>query len=211
MSEPARPGWRNWYHCTVGTYAKWLPGDKRGWRERNHHEHVAGDYKHPPIDTPFAQARRAYAKEILRFAPHVFLPSQRQKIGTLLLESFTHQQIPVLALAVSATNVHALVQCPDQKPKHTMGMAKEHVTFGAARVIDPVNKTREKFWEKGSAAKPICDRAHAIRVFRYILAHKKEGAWVWNFRDQTPSDAPLARAAGGGGRGASSRGELRHA
>ena len=203
MAEPTRSAWRNWYHCSVGTYGKWLPGDKRGWHERNHHEHVPGDYRHPPVDTRLAQGRREYAKQLLRAEPHVFLTAAQPRIGTLLLESFAHQGVPVLALAVGPTNVHALVQCADGQPKRVMGGAKEHVTFGAARIIDPAAKTREKFWEKGCGAKPIRDRAHALRAFRYILAHAKKGQWVWCFRDAGPGCAERAHAPGGGGRGVS--------
>src|SRR5690349_5207107 len=38
----------HWFHCTTHTYGTWLRGDPRGWRSRNHREHVDGDYKHPP-------------------------------------------------------------------------------------------------------------------------------------------------------------------
>ena len=40
--------WNNWYHVNGNTYGTWLPGDPRGWRERGHKKHVAGDYKNPP-------------------------------------------------------------------------------------------------------------------------------------------------------------------
>src|SRR5213083_3044797 len=53
--------WDHWYHVTVHTYGQWLRGDPRGWRARNHREHVDGDYKHPPpkgkYDQLFAQSK----------------------------------------------------------------------------------------------------------------------------------------------------------
>jgi hypothetical protein len=63
--------WRSWYHCTVSTYGTWLPGDERGWRERDHHEHVEGDYKKPPKPSKFAKGMHEHAKKLLRFDPYL--------------------------------------------------------------------------------------------------------------------------------------------
>ena len=59
--------WRNWYHCMVGTYGQWLPGDRRGWCERDHHEHVPGNRSHPPARTPFNDGRLQCSKRILNW------------------------------------------------------------------------------------------------------------------------------------------------
>ena len=40
--------WQSWYHCNGTFKGNWLRGDERGWRSRNHREHVEGDYKNPP-------------------------------------------------------------------------------------------------------------------------------------------------------------------
>lgn len=39
---------RRWHHIILTTYGSWLPGDLRGFRTRDHREHVEGDYRPPP-------------------------------------------------------------------------------------------------------------------------------------------------------------------
>jgi hypothetical protein len=187
--------WRDWYHCVVGTYGKWLPGDPRGWRERNHHEHVPGDYHHRPQPTDFSRARLAYSKSIMNWSPYVIVPDDRRPIGELLLQAFHYHRVPVLVLAVSATNFHALLQIRDHAPKRTLGLAKRHVTFEFAPIIDPATNKRRQIWEGGGYGKPVRSRAHALEAFHYILGHRKAGAWVWCYRDdpeyaRTLSGAP---------------------
>jgi hypothetical protein len=53
-----------------------------------------------------------------------------------------------------------------------------------------------QLWAKRSKATPIKDRSHQENVFRYILNHAKEGAWVWHFRMDTPAQSPPAAAGG---------------
>ncbi len=176
--------WRRWYHCTVGTYGQWLPGDDRGYRERDHHMHVEGDYKNPPIPSNFATKRLESAKQLLKSDPYFIIPDDRPVIGKLILDSLRIQQIPIMALAVSAKNFHALIQCENGRPKMAMGNAKTHVTLRFAPIIDLKTKQRQKIWETDCGVKPIKDEIHAHRAFYYILDHaRKEGAWVWSYRD----------------------------
>jgi hypothetical protein len=176
--------WRHWYHCTVGTYGQWLPGDDRGYRERDHHMHVEGDYKNPPKPSNFAKKRLESAKRLMKGDPYFIAPAERPLIGRLILESLRIQRIPIRALAVSAKNFHALVQCVDDLPKPAMGKAKTHVTFRFAPIVDPIKNTRQRLWETDCGVTPIVDQAHAYRAFKYILDHwRKEGAWVWSYRD----------------------------
>ncbi|HVX84991.1 MAG TPA: hypothetical protein VH253_09255 [Phycisphaerae bacterium] len=188
MSQPA---WRHWYHCTVGTCGTWLPGDPRGWRERDHREHVDGDYKRPPQPSQFNEARHRYAKRLLRFEPYLIASNDRAKIGQLLLENFDHNAIPVLALAVATKNFHAFVQVCDGRVKRILGLAKRHVTFSFGAITDDGHR-RTRLWERDGGVKPIADRAHAICAFHYILDHVKDGAWVWSFRDALPTSAPIS-------------------
>jgi hypothetical protein len=37
-----------WWHVQIGTYCAWLPGDKRGFRNRDHRIDSTGDYRDPP-------------------------------------------------------------------------------------------------------------------------------------------------------------------
>jgi hypothetical protein len=195
----ARQPWRDWYHCTVGTYGQWLPGDERGWRERNHHEHVAGDYKRPPKATRFSQGRLEHSRKVMKWQSYFIDPQDRSIIGALLLDTFFRRKVPVLALAVCGKNFHALLQIPDHSPKRALGLAKRHVTFEFAPIIDVATNKRLQLWEAGGNGKPIRDRAHAVEAYQYILDHVKEGGWVWSYKNDPASARTLARAVADGG------------
>ncbi len=175
--------WRDWYHCTVSTYGTWLPGDPRGWRERDHHEHVEGDYKRPPMPSVFAKKRHEYAKKLMRHEPYAFDEKHRETIGRLLVERFTELRTPLLSLAVCEKNFHALIQCRDGEVKRMLGIVKRHVTFCFAPVIDGMNR-RRPIWEGEGGVKPIKNEAHARNAYQYILDHVEEGGWVWSYKDR---------------------------
>jgi hypothetical protein len=187
---PTQP-WRDWYHCMVGTYGQWLPGDPRGWHERHHHEHVPCGFARPPEPTPFAQARLDWSRRIMKWHPYLFLPQDRKTVGLLLLESFYLQQLPGLALAVGATHFHALLKIADHNPKRALGIAKRHVTFEFAPIIDRATNKRQQIWEGDAGVKPIRDREHAMTTLHYILHHAREGAWVASYRDHPQFARPL--------------------
>ena len=47
-----------WRHVTLNTKNSWLPGDERGFRNRDHRIHSTGDYKTPPPKQEHAGLRR---------------------------------------------------------------------------------------------------------------------------------------------------------
>jgi len=195
--------WQHWYHITIGTYGTWLPGDPRGWREKDHRLHVEGDYKKPPVRTDFATAKHANAKQLMKHAPYIIKTEDKAAIGDLVLKSLTHQQIPVSTVAVSTINIHLLVQCKRDNPKPVAGNVKRQITFAMASVIDPTTSARQPMFEIECGAKPIRDLAHGKRAHRYILDHaKKENAWVWSHRqDDVLSTGPRRIATGLSARG----------
>src|SRR4029077_15822875 len=91
--------------------------------------------------------------------------------------------VPILALAVTVNNFHALLQCHDLRPKRALGAAKTHVTFRFAPILDTATRQRRTIWEGEGGVRPIRNRVHGIVAFHYILDHVKQGAWVWSFRD----------------------------
>ena len=195
---PVEP-WRNWYHCIVGTYGQWLPGDERGWRERNHHEHVHGYYNPPAQPTRLSEARLANSRRIMNWHPYLIESADRSTIGGHLLESFKLQNIPILALAVCAKNFHALLQIAQQNPKRILGIAKRHVTIRFAPLINSSTNKRLQIWEGGGHGKAIRDRRHALEALQYILYHLHEGAWVWSYHDDPQYAIQSARAVEDGG------------
>ncbi|MGN6370953.1 MAG: hypothetical protein ACTHN5_22080 [Phycisphaerae bacterium] len=179
-------GWKDWYHCMVSTYGTWLPGDDRGWHERNHHEHVPGDYKNPPKPTKFSKGCWNHSRDIMRHDPFYIPPAHRELIGRWLLESFRHQQISIAAIAVAETNFHALLRYIGPNCKLVLGRAKAHATIQWGNLAENLGLDRRPIWGGGSLPKPIKNEKHGHETFQYILDHKKEGAWTWSHRPIPP-------------------------
>src|SRR5436190_1293558 len=109
--------WNDWYHCTLHTYGAWLRGDPRGWRSRNHREHVEGDYKHPPPRGIYdKQLQRS--KDLMKRDP-VEINHERiiRFVLACLLERLEEFQIPVAIGAFDGIHAHVLAQCVDHKPR----------------------------------------------------------------------------------------------
>jgi hypothetical protein len=57
-----------------------------------------------------------------------------------------------------------------------MGLAKKHAAFESK-----ARGWKGKLWAKRGKEVPVPDRAHQLNVYRYILDHEREGAWVWDW------------------------------
>src|SRR5687768_3104336 len=166
-----------WYHITVSTYGAWLPGDPRGFRTRHHREHVEGDYKNPPPAGKYrSQCERS--KRLLKQPPVIIPADLRSVVGASLRDKLTTFGAWVLCLSVGGQHVHLLAKMPPGPvPRRWVGLAKRQATFAL--------KDRGwvgKLWAIRGKVTPIRDRAHQENTFRYILAHAREGAWVWDFQ-----------------------------
>jgi acetylornithine deacetylase/succinyl-diaminopimelate desuccinylase family protein len=177
---------RKWFHLTTHTYAAWLYGDPRGFRTRHHREHIEGDYKTPPPPGKYAD-KYERSKESLKQEPVKLNAEFRAVVGAALRERLIGLGAEVIAVAMSATHAHILAKMPDSKEvqREWMGLAKKHAWFLA----------RDKGWEgqmwgKRGKGVPIKDYDHQINAFNYIARHKKEGAWVWTYRDPPPAPSP---------------------
>jgi hypothetical protein len=171
------PGWNGWYHVNGNTYATWLPGDPRGWRERKHKEHVNGDYRHPP-PTRSGDGLYRYTKESLKQPPVHLTFSQRAIAGQAMVEMLAIQQIEVLVLSLDAIHFHVLGRFPNSNVRPLVGRAKKHAYYEMH-----VQGFVGRLWGDGSNVVPIVDRKHQLNVFNYITAHQAKGAWLWTFRE----------------------------
>jgi hypothetical protein len=188
-------GWGHWYHVTFGTYGHWLPGDERGWCERNHRRHVPGTAARPPARNKWTDGLLKYSKKVMKRPAFLFEPADFEVIASHFFESLAIQKASVACLSVGNVHCHLLVRCEDDRPKHCAGDLKTHVYHRMFR-------GRATPWEKGSHEDPIADLAHGRRVFNYIMKHVEEGAWVWGFRDLGGWDVARAhkpQPRGGGG------------
>ena len=167
--------WNGWYHVMIGMYGTWLPGDARGWRERDHKKHVPGDYRDPP-PSGFGEALHTYSKGAMVHDVTRLIASQRRRVGERLVEKLCERGIQVLCVSVGAEHVHVLAKFPEaRRVKIEVGHAKRAAALSSGGV--------GKLWSKGCAVKPINSRAHQLKTFDYIGAHARKNNWIWTFRD----------------------------
>ncbi len=62
-----------------------------------------------------------------------------------------------------------------------MGLAKKNASFESK-----ARGWQGKLWAKRGKELRVRNRSHQLNVYRYILAHVSEGAWVWRW--VKPSD-----------------------
>lgn len=170
--SPDTPTFR-WYHVILTTYGAWLYGDSRGFRTRHHREHVEGDYKHPPPPGTY-DAIEKRSRDSLKQAPVVVEPDLRSVLGMALVDRLHSLGATVACLAVGGQHVHVLAKMPAGQARQWMGITKRHAWF-----VLREHGWHEKLWAKRGKSVPIRDRAHQVNVYRYILKHADEGAWVW--------------------------------
>lgn len=169
---------RHWFHCTTHTYAQWLLGDPRGFRTRHHRQHVEGDYKNPPPPGLYRSLLQR-SQELLTQPPVKLERDLRQLVALAMVEKLQEYTAQVLVLSVSSTHVHLLAKMPPAEiPRLWLGYAKREATFQLKEL-----GWTGKLWAKRSKILPIHDRRHQLNSLSYIVRHRDEGAWVWDFRE----------------------------
>lgn len=175
-----RPG-RRWRHLILSTYATWLPGDERGFRDHGHRVHSGGDYKNPPPPGEHAGLAR-YVRG--RAHDPAYLPRDAWAVaGAAIVRTLLDGEHLALALAVSTTHVHALAELPDDvgEVKKIAGWCKWAATR-AVRDAFPAEHAK-RLWAQGLTYKPVDTREHQLRVYPYILYRQGADAWTWSFRE----------------------------
>ena len=172
QGKPSDKNWK-WYHIVLTTYGAWLYGDSRGFRTRNHREHIEGDYKNPPLPGQYEHLERR-SRESLKQAPVVLPQSLREVVGRALRDRLVGLSALVVCVAVGGQHMHVLAKLPKGRSRAWMGVAKRHAWF----------ELREtgwsgKLWGKRGKAVTIRDREHQLNVYRYIIRHADQRAWVW--------------------------------
>lgn len=169
--------WNGWYHVDGHTYGTWMPGDARGWRERNHRRHVEGDYRNPPPPGT-GDVIHNRSEGLLKRPPVYLTPTQRKVGGQAMVEMLLHDGIELLALSLDAVHFHILARFRGWEIRARVGRAKKHAYF----LLRDRGHAGE-VWTKLTKVTPIHDRDHQINTFNYVCDHGKKGAWVWTFRD----------------------------
>lgn len=171
-----RNGTLIWRHVVISTKGRWLHGDRRGFRSRDHRIHSSGDHKNPPPRGEH-EALHRYQKD--RCPDEVLIPSElREPIVTAFVRTLRNDGWRVLAASCSDKHLHALVELPASRTKTNLivGNAKRL----ASRTVK--DQMPGSIWSEGGSYKPIANRNHQIETFHYILERQEIGAKVWRFK-----------------------------
>jgi hypothetical protein len=114
------------------------------------------------------------SREQLRQAPVVLSADQRQTVGSAVRDRLTELGSLVACIAMMSQHGHILAKIPIGNAKKWVGIAKKHAWF-----VMREHGYKTKLWAGGCKALPIDDRAHQLNVYRYIMRHRRQGAWVW--------------------------------
>lgn len=172
-------GWK-WFHVTGNTYGTWLPGDPRGWRARDHKLHVEGDYRNPPPSGLY-DALDAYSRSLLKSDAVLLTPAQRRVAGQGMVDRLLEMETRLLALSCGRAHYHILCGLPDATARALVGRAKKNAAFLLRDAGRP-----GRIFARGCRSHPVTDKDHQHNAFDYILNHRRQGAWVWNFRAGRP-------------------------
>lgn len=160
----------------ISTHSSWLPGDKRGWRSRDHRIHSSGDYKNPPPPDEHDGLLR-YNQS--RSAKTAIIPQKcRHVIGKCIVDHLVAQNYRVLVSSVSGMHAHVLVELPESlsQVRRIIGVCKAK-SSGAVRKILP-----GKVWAERGKYLWVKNREHLLDAFHYIRDKQGPRAWVWTFQ-----------------------------
>lgn len=167
----------HWIHFVETVYGAWSYGDARGFRTRHHREHVEGDYKSPPATGLYA-ARLQTSLASLKQPPVIVPESLREFLGTAVRNRLEELGVFVLCLAQGGQHLHLLAKLANGvDARDLMGLAKKHSAFELK-----AQGWRGKLWGKRGKELRVRGREHQLNVYRYILKHEQQGAWVWRWR-----------------------------
>jgi hypothetical protein len=115
-----------------------------------------------------------------RAADCVIIPFDlRVPILRALVARLQKEKFQVLTASTGATHAHALVQLPDHLPtiRQIMGRCKRHACESVK------NDLAGSIWSAAGEFKPIFERDHQLRVFKYIYEEQEPDAATWSFQD----------------------------
>jgi len=173
--------WDHWYHLTAHTYGTWLRGDPRGWRARNHREHVDGDYQQRPPPGKY-EALLDYSKSLMKRDPVRIEREYLQFVVDMVVQRLLSRDNDVEVASQDPIHFHGLVRCYKNNPRIELGIAKQYATaqlkahgFAMGLNLDD----GQGIWGKGSHPEPITCERHFFKTRDYVHDHIDRGAVVW--------------------------------
>ncbi len=161
----------DWAHVVTSTRGHWVPGDERGFRNRERRALSTGDYKNPPPPEEHSGLRR-YARGLA--SPTVVpTPDQRRRVGEALIEKLRQMEIETVVLACGALHTHVLMKAGELDAVEILGRAKQ---FASHRLHAEIPG---KLWGSSSHVERVVSSDRFWETTLYIADHAEDGAWVW--------------------------------
>jgi REP element-mobilizing transposase RayT len=113
----------------------------------------------------------------------IFEPPVREALGRAVICKAAATGAEVLCVAVDDHHLHALARLDRagrREVKRAVGRWKQAASHAVRGTLPGA------VWAGGCDPVPIADRRHQVAVFRYVLRHRRQGAWVWSFLDGGP-------------------------
>lgn len=172
-----RPGF-SWYHVMWHTYGTWLPGDPRGFRNRDHRIHSSGDYKNPPPEGEHEGLHR-YAKRVSKDEVVLRTPSLRKEVCEALLETIRSYSFRAIALTVCRVHIHLVIELPSDQDAFDEAMTNIK-TRSSGRVK---NKPASRLWARRWKPVLIEDAKHREDEVVYVRDKQGRSNCAWTHRD----------------------------
>lgn len=146
------------YLITVRTYGTWLPGDERGWVDRDHNQ----------LDTPTRAPNphlERHALHELKFSPLILDLTARAVIERVLPEVCAHRRWQLHGSSVRTNHFHAVVGA-QRDPEFVMNSFKSWGTRGLvdARLVE----RGRKVWERHGSTRYLWDMDSVVGACGYV-------------------------------------------
>jgi REP element-mobilizing transposase RayT len=164
-----------WWRVDIGTYCSWLPGDKRGFRSRDHDIHSSGDYKHRPPPEEH-EGLRDYHEEHTPGA--IVIPRDlRLIVASVIAEILLSMNFRVLVVSCADKHAHIVAELPiDLKHfNRVIGRAKA-MSSAAIRERLP-----GRVWARDDKHDMLRTRSYRHNAYLYVRNKQGPQAAVWCF------------------------------
>jgi len=147
------------YFVTFRCYGTWLPGDVRGWIDRQHNRY--GEAFLPPH-----RALEAQIRDRLSAQPCVF-DSREREVVTSAIERLCGSKLWILhAVNVRTNHAHVVVSGPNSPSKAITEFKKAVTTKLRASGLRTME---EKIWSRGGSKKYLWNESDIADAVHYVL------------------------------------------
>jgi REP element-mobilizing transposase RayT len=147
------------YFITFRTFGTWLPGDRRGYVDPEHHG----------FDTPFAEPAPTVersARLTSRASPLILSSAMQEAVQSAIRETCSFRAWWLLALNVRTNHVHAVVSASDT-PERVMNDLKAYATRRLAK--DGLIVRNRPVWSRHGSTRYLWSESDIEAATAYVL------------------------------------------